>query len=246
MVREICFDTETTGLDVKAGDRLVEIGCVEMIDGNRTGNDYHCYINPQKIMSEEVIAVHGLTNDMLKDCPVFKEVAQEFLKYVGEDSILIAHNASFDIKFINYELEQAGFTPIALTRFVDTLAIAKKMFPGAGNSLDNLCNRFNIDLSKRSAHHGALLDAELLSDVYIELTGGKQISIFAGEAHSQTTEMTVLTEQLLDLQTVLAHKTARPARAFPISETELAQHLAFINKNMPNSLWYATSHEAEN
>lgn len=246
MKREICFDTETTGLDVKAGDRLVEIGCVEMIDGNRTENNFHCYINPQRLMSEEVIAIHGLSNEMLKDCPVFREIAQSFLDYIGNDSILIAHNASFDIKFINYELEQAGFTPVNLDRFVDTLAVAKKMFPGSNNSLDSLCNRFNIDLTKRSAHHGALLDAELLSDVYIELTGGKQISIFTNATEAQSVEHDLMNiHKLLNLQELLTHKTTRTARAFPLSSEEEQQHLEFINKHVPHNLWYAQEHESQ-
>lgn len=242
MKREICFDTETTGLSPKDGDRLVEIGCVEMVDGVPTGRTYHQYINPQRYMTDEVVAVHGLTYEFLQDYPVFKEVAQSFLDFVADDSILIAHNAKFDIAFVNFELEQAGFPTITLDRFVDTLAIAKKMFPGAANTLDNLCRRFNIDLTKRSAHHGALLDAELLTDVYIELNGGKQGSIFGGENN----ETPILDgQESVSLQDLLRNKTKLVARDFAVDPEELEQHAEFIQTKVKGSLWFPEPKTAE-
>ena len=171
VLREIVFDTETTGLSPENGDRLVEIGAVELINHIPTGRTYHQYINPERSVPEEVVAVHGLTEEFLKDYPVFAEVAAAFVEFVGEDGVLVAHNASFDIKFINFELKKLGRAEYEWDRVVDTLEIARKKFPGAKNNLDALCKRFNIDNSHRTKH-GALLDAELLADVYLELLGG--------------------------------------------------------------------------
>lgn len=176
VLREIVFDTETTGLSPENGDRLVEIGAVELINHIPTGRTYHQYINPERSVPEEVVAVHGLTEEFLKDYPVFAEVAAAFVEFVGEDGILVAHNASFDIKFINFELKKLGRAEYEWDRVVDTLEIARKKFPGAKNNLDALCKRFNIDNSHRTKH-GALLDAELLADVYLELLGGAEPSM---------------------------------------------------------------------
>ena len=173
VLREIVFDTETTGLSPENGDRLVEIGAVELINHIPTGRTYHQYINPERSVPEEVVAVHGLTEEFLKDYPVFAEVAAAFVEFVGEDGVLVAHNASFDIKFINFELKKLGRAEYEWDRVVDTLEIARKKFPGAKNNLDALCKRFNIDNSHRTKH-GALLDAELLADVYLELLGGAE------------------------------------------------------------------------
>jgi DNA polymerase-3 subunit epsilon len=171
-MREIVWDTETTGFDPNAGDRLVEIGAVELDKHIPTGRVYHQYINPERDMPSGAFEVHGLSIEFLKDYPVFKKVAQDFLDFVG-DATLIAHNASFDMRFINAELKAAGFPLVPANQALDTLEIARKKFPGAQNSLDALCRRFGVDNSSREKH-GALLDSEILAEVYLELIGGRQ------------------------------------------------------------------------
>lgn len=171
-MREIVWDTETTGFDPNAGDRLVEIGAIELNQHIPTGRVYHQYINPERDMPEGAFEVHGLSIEFLKDYPVFAKVGQEFLDFVG-DATLIAHNASFDMRFINAELGWAGLPNIPANRALDTLEIARKKFPGAQNSLDALCRRFGVDNSAREKH-GALLDSEILAEVYLELIGGRQ------------------------------------------------------------------------
>jgi len=171
-MREIVWDTETTGFDPNAGDRLVEIGAIELNQHIPTGRVYHQYINPERDMPEGAFEVHGLSIEFLKDYPVFAKVGQEFLDFVG-DATLIAHNASFDMRFINAELGWAGLQTIPANRALDTLEIARKKFPGAQNSLDALCRRFGVDNSAREKH-GALLDSEILAEVYLELIGGRQ------------------------------------------------------------------------
>ncbi|WP_297322586.1 DNA polymerase III subunit epsilon [uncultured Bartonella sp.] len=171
-MREIIFDTETTGLH-KETDRVVEIGCVEMVDRYLTDKTFHVYLNPQGvIIPDEVVAVHGLTNERLKNEPKFAEIADDFLAFI-EGATLIAHNASFDLGFLNAELERINKPLISVDRIIDTLAMARRKFPMGPNSLDALCKRFGIDNSRRTLH-GALLDSEILADVYIELIGGKQ------------------------------------------------------------------------
>ena len=171
-MREIVFDTETTGLDARNGDRLVEIGGVELLNHIPTGRSFHRYLNPGRPVHPDAVAVHGLTDAFLADKPRFEAVVDEFLAFVG-DSALVAHNAGFDREFINAELERTGRPPLPEARFVDTLLIARRRHPGAANSLDALCARYNIDASARTVH-GALLDAEILADVYLELLGGRQ------------------------------------------------------------------------
>lgn len=182
-MREIVFDTETTGLSAKDGDRLVEIGCVELIGRIPSGNTFHCYYNPERDMPLEAERVHGLSSTFLADKPVFADGADELLAFIG-DAPLIAHNASFDFGFLNAELERAGHAPVSLDRMVDTLAIARKAHPGAKLSLDALCTRYGIDRSHRTKH-GALLDAELLTQLYIELTGGRQIGLGLAEQNAE-------------------------------------------------------------
>lgn len=193
-MREIIFDTETTGLSPQSGHRIVEIGCVEMVHKLRTGNTFHQYINPLRDMPKEAEAVHGISAEFLLDKPVFADIVEDLLEFIGTDSILVAHNASFDMRFINYELQAHGKKGIGDERVVDTLAITRTKFPGSPASLDALCRRFDVDLSARSKH-GALLDAELLAEVYIELCGGKQVGIdFAAEdttTESQESQVTV-------------------------------------------------------
>jgi DNA polymerase III subunit epsilon len=219
-VRELIFDTETTGFDPLSGDRLIEIGLVEMVDRSLTGNHYHAYVNPEREVPEGAVKIHGLTTDFLSDKPVFPDVMDEFLAYVGEDSVLVAHNAEFDMKFINWELENAGRPILHKKRFIDTLAIARTKFPGAANSLDALCKRFGVSNSHRTLH-GALLDAEILAEVYIELLGGRQGGMDLSVAKSAAA--------------VMAKKKREP-RSFPPSEAELKAHAEFI-KTLNNPLW---------
>ncbi|MEN3380172.1 MAG: polymerase subunit epsilon, partial [Hyphomicrobiales bacterium] len=171
-MREIVFDTETTGLDPYQGDRLVELGCVELANGFPTGNSFHRYLNPERDMPEGAFKVHGLSIEFLKDKPLFADVCDEFVAFLG-DAPLIAHNAMFDLGFINAELERCKRAAIPRERLIDTLMLARRRYPAGPNRLDDLCGRFSIDLSRRTKH-GALLDAELLAEVYIELTGKRQ------------------------------------------------------------------------
>ena len=175
MIREIVLDTETTGLDPLEGHRIVEIGAIELLNHIPTGRTYHQYINPDRDMPTEAFDVHGLSREFLADYPVFGEVAVNFLDFI-EDSLLIIHNAAFDIKFLNAELEQVGKPLIFNERVIDSLAVARRRHPAGPNSLDALCRRYGIDNSKREKH-GALLDSELLADVYIELIGGRQTAM---------------------------------------------------------------------
>ena len=174
-MREIVLDTETTGLDPLRGDRLVEIGCVELFNRIPTGQNFHVYINPERDMPVEAFNVHGLSAQFLSDKPLFAQVVDEFLAFIG-DAPLVIHNASFDIGFINAELARTGRPPLTFDRVVDTLAMARRRHPGASNRLDDLMSRYGIDGSRRTKH-GALLDSELLADVYAELAGGRQAAL---------------------------------------------------------------------
>lgn len=174
-MREIAFDTETTGLKARSGDRLVEIGGVELVNGIKTGRTYHVYLNPERSMPAEAQAVHGLSEEFLRDKPLFAAVADEFLAFI-EGAILVIHNAEFDMGFINMELGRIGREAIPMSRVVDTLQIARRKHPAGPNTLDGLCSRYKIDNSMRT-QHGALLDAELLAEVYLELNGGRQAAL---------------------------------------------------------------------
>lgn len=171
-IREIILDTETTGLDPATGDRIVEIGCVEIINSIATGQTFHVYLDPERDMPEEAFRVHGLSREFLTGKPKFAEVAPAFAEFIA-DAQLVIHNAEFDMKFINAELARCGVAAVSMDRVVDTLAIARRKHPGASNSLDALCSRYKIDNSRRTKH-GALLDAEILAEVYAELMGGRQ------------------------------------------------------------------------
>ncbi|MFN3673446.1 MAG: DNA polymerase III subunit epsilon [Bosea sp. (in: a-proteobacteria)] len=177
-MREIVLDTETTGVEAHSGDRIVEIGCVELVNHCPSGRSFHCYINPERPMSEGAFAVHGLSDAFLSDKPVFSGVVDAFEAFIG-DARLVIHNAAFDIGFLNMELKRLGRGPLEQIRVVDTLSMARRKHPGASNSLDALCQRYGIDNSRRTKH-GALLDAEILAEVYIELIGGKQTSLGLG------------------------------------------------------------------
>ncbi len=219
-MREIVFDTETTGFDPKTGDRMVEIGCVEMVNRVETGATFHAYYNPERAMPAAAEAVHGLSDVFLADKPLFRDGAEGLLAFLG-DAPLVAHNAGFDFGFLNHELEYAGLAPISLDRMVDTVAIARKKHPGAKNSLDALCTRYGIDRSHR-VKHGALLDAELLAQVYVELTGGRQIGL---ELAADIVAITA-TDKPTETGSNRVFRTPRPHNAAP---EELARHEAFIN-----------------
>ena len=228
-MREIVFDTETTGLDPLNGDRLVEIGCIELVNRIPTGATFHAYFNPERPMSAAAEAVHGLSDRFLADKPVFATKADELLAFIGE-SHMVAHNARFDFGFLNAELERCGRIGVDLGRMVDTVAIARALHPGAKHSLDALCTRYGIDRSHR-VKHGALLDAELLAQLYIELTGGRQIGL------------TLVADEMVDTGqgaaaaiVVVAERRVRPVRLFTPSEAELVRHRAFIAK-LDNALW---------
>ena len=225
-MREIVFDTETTGLNPMGGDRMVEIGCVEMVNRVETGRHYHAYFYPECDMPFEAEMVHGLSTIFLSDKPLFGDKAGELLDFI-EDSPLVAHNASFDFGFLNYELERCGRPMVSIGRMVDTLTLARSKHPGAKHSLDALCMRFGIDRSHR-VKHGALLDAQLLAQVYVELTGGRQIGLgLVAEAGS------VSIRQSAGPVTTREPRPARPHS--PLAE-ELERHRAFIAK-LVNPLW---------
>lgn len=225
-MREIIFDTETTGFDHQGDDRMVEIGCVEMVDRVMTGETYHCYFKPERSMPEAAQRVHGLSDTFLSDKPLFKQKAAPLLEFLG-DSPLVAHNASFDFGFLNMELERANLVPIDLSRMVDTVAMARTKHPGAKLSLDALCTRYGIDRSHR-VKHGALLDAELLAHVYIELTGGRQIGFGLDTQEAESEEM--VSSQ------IRSDRPLREARPHGASEEELTRHAAFI-ADIENAIW---------
>ncbi|MBA4750292.1 MAG: DNA polymerase III subunit epsilon [Alphaproteobacteria bacterium] len=224
-MRAVVLDTETTGLDPKAGHRLVEIGCVEVHHGVPTGEIYHVYLNPERSMPQEAFNIHGLSEEFLADKPLFKDVADDFLTFIGEDPLII-HNARFDMKFLNAELDTLGKALIPFERAVDTLMIAKQKFPGSPVNLDALCKRFQVDNSGR-LKHGALLDAELLAEVYVELMGGRQTSISLGSASKTTADAPLA---------IRISRTPRAERFFPASPEEVERHTTFLEK-VKEPLW---------
>lgn len=227
-MREIVLDTETTGFDPKSGDRIVEIGCVELNNCLPTGDVYHVYINPERTMPEAAFKVHGLSNDFLKDQPVFSEVTSDLLEFL-RDAPLVIHNAKFDMKFLNHELKLVNQPEIPFKRAVDTLSIARQMFPGAQASLDALCRRFKIDNSQRTKH-GALLDSELLAEVYLELRGGRQRGL------QLTTQKENLKKQSATGSSPKRTRKVIPSRSFQPSKAELDQHQQLIKK-LTSPLW---------
>ncbi len=224
-MREIVFDTETTGLNPAGGDRIVEIGCVEMFNRVETGREYHAYFHPERPMPSEAEAVHGLSDRFLSDKPLFRDKAQELIDFLG-DAPLVAHNAGFDFGFLNRELERCGRNPICLSRMVCTLVLARTRHPGAKHSLDALCSRFGVDRSQR-VKHGALLDAQLLVQVYIELTGGRQIGLGLITDVSSTAGWA---------PTAPIDRPVREARPHFASDEEIARHRAFIAR-LKQPLW---------
>jgi DNA polymerase-3 subunit epsilon len=233
-MREIVLDTETTGLDPLTGDRVVEIGCIELFNRIPTGQSFHRYVNPEREMPASAFEVHGLSTEFLKDKPPFAEVAEEFLAFVG-DAALVIHNAAFDAAFLNSELERIGKPLIVRDRLVDTLLLARRRHPGAANRLDDLCMRYGIDNTRRTKH-GALLDAELLAEVYIELIGARQaalgLELVSADKAGERERITVV--------------QVRPVPLAPrITSDDLAAHRAFVATLGPNAIWNEYLSEAD-
>ena len=221
-MREIVFDTETTGLSPLGGDRIVEIGCVELINRVETGRTFHAYFNPLRAMPSEAEAVHGLSEVFLSDKPLFEDLCEDLLEFIG-DAPLVAHNAPFDFGFINNEFALCGRPSVCMTRMIDTLVLARQKLPGSKHSLDALCTRFGVDRSQR-IKHGALLDAQLLAQVYVELTGGRQIGL------NLVAEMVDDVASNGDELTVPIAAIVRLPRPHGPTEAELARHAAFLGR----------------
>ncbi len=236
-MREIVLDTETTGLDPKDGHRVVEIGCVELNYHVPTGKELHIYINPERDMPLEAYEVHGISEAMLADKPVFADVADQFLDFIGDDAALVIHNAPFDAKFLNWELRAVGRPTIPSERLIDTLQIARKRFPGGSNSLDALCRRFGVDLSIREKH-GAVVDCRLLAEVYLELIGGKQPGLMLATTAASGPGGGDRPSAQLGLVGKAAVRTPRPPRAHAASAAEDAAHAAFLDK-LTAPIWRA-------
>ncbi len=224
-MREIVLDTETTGLDPASGHRVVEVGCIELINRFPSGKTFHRYLNPERDMPSEAFAVHGLSGEFLKDKPSFSAIADELVSFIGEVP-LVAHNAAFDFAFLNAELERAGKTPVARERMVDTLLLARRRHPAGPNGLDHLCARYGIDNSRRTKH-GALLDAEILAEVYIELIGGRQASLILVESGLAAADAG-------GAIIVRARPEPLPRR---LTDGELQVHMAFIETLGSKAIW---------
>jgi len=224
-MREIVLDTETTGFDPATGHRIVEIGCVELINHVPTGETYHVYLNPERDMPEEAFNVHGLSEEFLSDKPLFADQAETFIAFIG-DAKLVIHNADFDMKFLNWELQMLGYPTMPADRAIDTVKMARKRYPGSPASLDALCRRFGIDNSKRDKH-GALLDAELLAHVYLELIGGREPGLALAASGRQAAAAAAQTEVV---------RQARAPRPHAASDEERAAHGEFVAK-LTDALW---------
>ena len=224
-IREIVLDTETTGFEPSEGHRLVEIGCVELINHLPSGRVFHEYLNPERDVPADAARIHGLTTEFLQDKPLFTEKVGDFMEFIG-DAKLVIHNAAFDIKFLNAELKGAGFPTLNMKRVVDSLAMARAKFPGQPASLDALCRRFKIDNTART-FHGALLDSELLAEVYLELLGGRQHGLgLAKESAAGSAQLNAGIK-----------RQDRPHRSFPPHADEIAAHKKFLEK-VKDNLWY--------
>ncbi len=223
-MREIVLDTETTGFEPSEGHRMIEIGCVELVNHVATGVTFHEYMNPERDIPEEATRVHGITNADVADKPLFKEIAQRFLDFVG-DAPLVIHNAAFDMKFINAELGRCGLPPLPMSQAIDTVAMARKKYPGAPVNLDALCRRFQIDNANR-VFHGALLDSELLAEVYLELRGGRQPGLaLAGDKGGEFDDY------------VRVERPFRAPRPHAASVEEVERHRAFVEGKVKNAFW---------
>jgi len=225
MLREIVFDTETTGLNPNGGDRLIELGCIEIVNRIPTGREFHSYLNPERDIHPDAVAVHGLTIDFLQDKPFFRDVAEAFLAFIG-DAPMVAHNASFDLGFVNAELERVSRAPLTADRIIDTLALARRRHPAGPNSLDALCKRYSIDLSLRTKH-GALLDSMLLAGVYVELLGERQATLgLNGHASA-------------DIARVRTVKAAQRPEPLPprLTDADEIAHREYVKTLGANALW---------
>ncbi|MBX2854405.1 MAG: DNA polymerase III subunit epsilon [Rhodobacteraceae bacterium] len=229
-MREISLDTETTGLDPSSGDRIVEIGCVEMINHVATDQSFHVYLDPKRPMSPEATEITGLTDEFLAGKPLFESIAQAFADFIGDD-LLVIHNAPFDVKFINAEFRRVGLPPLDRNRVMDTLPMARKKFPGAQANLDALCRRFGIDNSVREKH-GALLDAELLAEVYLELIGGRQPDFILNDSKATSEN----SKQEVSIRRGPA-KVRQITLGSLISEDEKVLHQKFVNELGEEALW---------
>jgi DNA polymerase-3 subunit epsilon len=238
VMREICLDIETTGLDPLAGHKIIEIACFELVNKVKTGQVFHTYVNPRRDVPQEAFRIHGISSEFLQDKPIFNHIAQKFLDFI-EGGTLVIHNAGFDTKFLNHELRALGLPTLNMEKVVDSLAIARKKFPGAPASLDALCKRFNVDLSKRTKH-GALTDTELLCDVYVELMGGAQGG-FGFEIAKKSAAMVekIAVEMEKNAENLAANPIRKnlPKRDFPVSASDLEKHKEFILKNFKNPIW---------
>lgn len=223
MTREIILDTETTGLDPLTGHRIVEIGCIELFNHLPTGRHFHTYLNPERDMPREAFEIHGLSNEFLAQHPLFADIVEQFLTFIGDDPLII-HNADFDMRFLNAELRRLERDPLPIERATDTVRMARQKFPGAQVSLDALCKRFQIDNSLRTKH-GALLDAELLAEVYLELRGGRQPGL--GLKLEQTVDNTV----------IAVAREIRVARPHAPTPEEEQAHAAFLARWIKDALW---------
>ncbi len=229
-MREIVLDTETTGLDPATGDRIVEIGAVELLNHVPTGRSYHQYINPERPVPQEAFEIHGLGDDFLRDKPPFATIAAAFLDFIGPDTMLVIHNAAFDLKFLNAELARCGRPAIPMARTTDTVAIARRLFPASPASLDALCRRFGVDNSAREKH-GALLDCEILAEVYLELIGGRQPDFGLSEAQGAAA-----TAERGEPWRPRPRPAALPKR---LTEAEATAHQAFVEKLGEKAVWKA-------
>jgi DNA polymerase III subunit epsilon len=225
-MREIVFDTETTGLDPLQGDRLVEIGCIELVNRFPSGKTFHCYFNPERDMPEQAFKVHGLSIEFLKDKPLFADKVEELVAFLGDDP-LVAHNAMFDHGFLNAELQRAGHAEVARERMIDTLMIARRKHPGGSNRLDDLCARYAIDNSRR-VKHGALLDAELLAEVYIELIGARQAQLILSQTQAPTAHVAG--------EPIILRERPQPL-AVRLTDAVRAAHRKFIADLGENAIW---------
>lgn len=231
MTREIVLDTETTGMDPFTGDRIIEIGAVELVNHLPSGKTCQIYINPERDIPAEATAVHGITNEFIKDKPIFSQIYSEFIEFIGDDSILVIHNAEFDMKFINWELKNVGHPEISNARVIDTLKIARKKFPGSPANLDALCRRFSIDNTART-FHGALLDSELLAEVYLELLGGRQHGLILGTEKQDKKSATQVAQP--------KQRIFREPRPHSASDDERAAHAKLVSQ-LKEPLWEKVS-----
>jgi DNA polymerase-3 subunit epsilon len=228
MLREIVLDTETTGLDPRKGDRLIELGCIELVNRIPTGREFHTYLHPEdREVHADAEAVHGISSAFLADKPVFSDIVEDFLRFI-DGAALVIHNAGFDIGFINMELERIGRRPITMDRVIDTLALARRKHPAGPNSLDALCKRYGIDNSKRTKH-GALTDSALLADVYVELLGERQAALVLSQE----------TQQMGRLEPCDRPAAGRRPQSLPprLTAEDISRHLAFVATLGPNALW---------